>query len=117
MNKPFFPPTGKRVVPISEVHDDEATVVRPPKAWRRNPLRASTRKALIVRNLLLIVASSLVTMLLQSDSRKVVTEKDAAVVEGQKYEILPASLIRANPYPEYSITISSGQWVDTRILV
>src|SRR5438874_718164 len=117
MNEPFFPLTGKRVIPISEIQDDEVTVVRPPKRWRRNPLRGTTRNARIVRNVLLIVASSLVTMLLHSDSTKVVTQKDAEVLDGQKYEILPASLIRANPYPKYSITLPSGRWVDTRILV
>jgi hypothetical protein len=118
MDEPFFPRTGKRVVPLTSFgDDDEATVVcaRP----NGDPGKGRTRSARRILGLTIRLTLLLITVFLTHllELRFISHHESAEPQSAEKYEILPASLVRANPFPEYTLTLEKGEWVDTRIVI
>jgi hypothetical protein len=118
MDEPFFPRTGKRVVPLTSFGvDDEATVVcaRPNGNVDKGAARNGRRMVRLTAHLVLLLLGAFLTHLLE---RRLISHHEPT--EPQlvgKYEILPASLVKADPFPEYTISLVKGEWVDTRILI
>lgn len=115
MEEPIFPRTGKRVVPLASLVDDyDATVVRARTYRDSTSRRSSSTVRLMVQLTLLLSASFLIHLVEQKSVNHPESAEPQSLTE---YEILPASLVRANPFPEYTITLLKGEWVDTRIVI
>jgi hypothetical protein len=118
MNEPLFPRTGKQVVPLTSFDDDdEATLVcaRPNGNIERGTARNGRRMVRLTAHLVLLLLGVFLTHLLE---RRLISHHEPT--EPQlvgKYEILPASLVKADPFPEYTISLVKGEWVDTRIVI
>lgn len=118
MDEPFFPRTGKPVVPLTSLDDDdEVTIVnaRTNGGVEKGESRASRRIMRLIIQLTFLLTAAFLTHLLE---QRLVPHVE--LVETQpfgKYGILPASLVQANPSPEYTITLAKGEWVDTRIVI